>query len=1029
MEGTKVWVDGGKEHDNAHELTLQLWRRSAKSGTTPELTAKTPTWEGDNWSFTDLPTHDSEGYANSYYVIERNVRGYETTYTNSDPTVTGLALDGCTITNALSSDLVSFNATKEWDDEENVDGLRQSVTLHLEHKVGDGDWERMVSEYDRVIRYDDDVKDTTATWNDLPAFRVNDPIEYRVVEESIDGYTAEVTGSQKDGFIVTNHHTPGTVTIHANKEWDDNNNADKLRPNAVTMHLIASTESGWRKDMGTAEARGSAWKATWSNMPTHHNGNKITYTVVEEAVPGYAAIVSNVTEHEGELGVLTYNLTVTNKRVEASGDVSATKVWMDDNNRDGKREDIQLRLEASVDGKNWSPAANKDGEVVGTYEIKANASDEERTVTWTDLPTEIVVSGQSLTTSADEDNKSNNEDEEEAKSETDNDSSSSESQDGEGVTEQTNNESSNSSETPVDEEQSQPASNENNDASSSEQEAVDQEQSDNNSSSSTNNDGEPVAEQSSEQSSEQGNPIAGAIMSLFRLRQAFAEEGMSAQASTAPAIYRVVEYHKEGEDWVAGAPEGYVAIISQNEDGSFTVTNIHQPEMRNFTVRKAWDIRGHDGTEVPSSVEVQLKANGESMGDVVALTGSNEWLYTWNDLYAYENGSKIDYTAEELNVPAGYTSSGELSGPDQYVITNVYNGTITVVATKQWKDENGAIIAPGVGIATPEVKLQLFKDGVAFGEPKTIPNAAGATSEQMQATWSNLASWENNKQITYTVEETVGELEGYVARQSSFSNTIAQNGAVEFVNELKPFYATGNTDDPDRVIKVTYVDNLLAEDGNGGALEHGKDLVLVFKTRLGDLDTTVLNKVGAQLTKGAVYTESAGDEVKAEAAGVPQNVPGESESHGHAGWTFTGWTINRDQFGDYVMVAHHSKNTHTTYVDGQTGETWDSQPGDPSHDGLKFVGWKEVKDAAGNTIFVAQYEPVANGEGSSTPRTVNTVTRVPITAGGATLYNATRSSVSPLANTGDDTSYVPIIVLCVLGVGAVGAAIYFRRRK
>ena len=60
------------------------------------------------------------------------------------------------------------------------------------------------------------------------------------------------------------------------------------------------------------------------------------------------------------------------------------------------------------------------------------------------------------------------------------------------------------------------------------------------------------------------------------------------------------------------------------------------------------------------------------------------------------------------------------------------------------------------------------------------------------------------------------------------------------------------------------------------------------------------------------------------------------------------------------MVAHHSKDTITTYVDGQSGENWSEKPADPKHDGLEFTGWTEITDEAGNTIYVATYKRIVD---------------------------------------------------------------------
>ncbi len=111
---------------------------------------------------------------------------------------------------------------------------------------------------------------------------------------------------------------------------------------------------------------------------------------------------------------------------------------------------------------------------------------------------------------------------------------------------------------------------------------------------------------------------------------------------------------------------------------NFTITGTHTPERRDLTVRKAWEMRGAGmvGVGQPDSIRVRLKANGKYLGDAVTLTNAENWQHTWSDLYVYEGGSPIDYTVEELNVPAYYTRSDEQSG-DLYKITNTFNIDVT----------------------------------------------------------------------------------------------------------------------------------------------------------------------------------------------------------------------------------------------------------------------------------------------------------------------------------------------------------------
>ncbi len=1068
VEGTKAWVDGGRDHDNAHEVTLQLWRRSAKGGTTPELTSDMPAWDGNGWSFTDLPAYDAEGYAYRYYVVERNVMGYETTYTNADEKVVDRALDGATITNTLASDLVSFSATKQWVDENNTDGLRADVTLHLDRKIGEGNWERMGSEYDRTISAAEGAE-PVARWANMPATRGNDRVTYRVVEEPFDGYTVEVTGDQSTGFTVTNTHTPGTAMVHATKVWDDNDNADRLRPSVVTMHLIASTEKGWSKDMGTAEARGPEWRATWSNMPTHHDGDAVTYSVVEESVAGY--YVSGVSEmaRAGDGAEATYECTVTNKRMVPTSEVSAAKVWLDGDNQDGKREEVVLRLEALGSDGTWGRAQVNGTDVpdklmstdtnatfVRNVSIDANGhltdvdgeQDHNEAALWTGLPAERTLSGASLGTSA--------------VSEATGDSTTSGNQaetspEGFSVDD--------ADDMPSDESESPAAT----DASGrKEGERVDAEGNGGSSSEAGRmSDGAAATATSSAatNATTQGNggqvsPL-NALASFLLPRRAYADE-------VTPILYRVVEYHVEHRDggnvWVAGAPEGYVAVMTQTGDGTFVVTNVHQVETRDFSVRKAWDDSDNKSGSRPSSVTVQLLANGEALGAPVALTGG-DWSHTWTDLPAYRAGDKIDYTVEETEVPTNYTSSGVESVYGQYVITNVYNGPVKVTAIKLWKDAAGNDIVPGTGVRTPEVRMQLYKNGTPFGEAKTIPDAANAIADKMQVTWDGLASFEGGEPNVYAVEETVvpakdGE---NTLTGSNTGMTADADDTFTFTNVLE-VVKPEPTPDPDKIIKVTYVDHLLGEDGEGGSLKTStadEELVKVFKVRAGDLRTTLLTKVGERIVDDGLATMSDSDSVaertpaSASAAGEKVatevstedasasatnlttqatgavEVPGDPGSESHKGYEFAGWTVNRDQFGDYVMVAHHKpvSEVHTVWVDGQTGETWDGQPGDPAHDGLRFVGWKQVTDAAGNIINVARYEPVSN-DGTRGPGTTIQTPIGPLSASSVRgSAPAVARAVSSLAQTSDGTNMVPAIVLAAAAIGSLVAAVAIRRRK
>lgn len=90
--------------------------------------------------------------------------------------------------------------------------------------------------------------------------------------------------------------------------------------------------------------------------------------------------------------------------------------------------------------------------------------------------------------------------------------------------------------------------------------------------------------------------------------------------------------------------------------------NGQSPDKTSFTVTKNWV---DNGTNRPSSVDVQLYKDGVVEGNVVTLNSANNWTYTWTNLDKYDNDQLITYTVDEPTVPTGYTKT--VSGS---IITN-----------------------------------------------------------------------------------------------------------------------------------------------------------------------------------------------------------------------------------------------------------------------------------------------------------------------------------------------------------------------
>ena len=287
VSGTKTWKDNddqdGKRPDSIKVNLL------ANGKVVQSKTVKA----SDNWkySFTNLPEFEN-GQKITYTVTEDAVAGYTST------------IDGYNITNNHTPATVKVSGTKTWNDNNNQDGIRpSSITVNL---LANGQQvaSKKVSASDNWLY----------SFDNLAAYANGQKITYTVTENAVAGYTSTV-----DGYNVTNNHTPATVKVSGTKTWNDNNNQDGIRPSSITVNLLANGRQVASKTVSASDN----WQYSFDNLAAYANGQKITYTVTENAVAGYTSTVDG------------YN--VTNNHTPATVKVSGTKTWNDDNNQDGIR--------------------------------------------------------------------------------------------------------------------------------------------------------------------------------------------------------------------------------------------------------------------------------------------------------------------------------------------------------------------------------------------------------------------------------------------------------------------------------------------------------------------------------------------------------------------------------------------------------------------------------------------------------------------------------------------------------------------
>ena len=201
--------------------------------------------------------------------------------------------------------------------------------------------------------------------------------------------------------------------------------------------------------------------------------------------------------------------------------------------------------------------------------------------------------------------------------------------------------------------------------------------------------------------------------------------------------------------------EDAVAGYTSTVDG-YNVTNNHTPATVKVSGTKTWnDDNNQDGIR-PSSITVNLLANGRQVASKT-VSASDNWQYSFDNLAAYANGKKITYTVTE-NAVAGYTST-----VDGYNVTNNHTpATVKVSGTKTWNDDNNQD-----GIRPSSITVNLLANG------RQVASKTVSASDNWQYSFDNLAAYANGKKITYTVTENA--VAGYTSTVDGYNITNTHN--------------------------------------------------------------------------------------------------------------------------------------------------------------------------------------------------------------------------------------------------------------
>ena len=235
----------------------------------------------------------------NYAVIERNAEGLVRAYELNSLSVTGMTLtvgrEGAVAvlkniyepapTPTPDAEVIDIPVVKIWNDNDNADGNRPaSITVNLFADAVKSETVEITAEMGWQY-----------TFTSKPRYREDgEEIAYTVTEEEVPWYTSSVNGT-----FITNTYNPETTSASVSKVWDDNNNAQKIRPTTLAVTLLPTGEV-----FVLSEENG--WYVEKKDLPTRINGEDVTWSWKEQGVAGYNPGVYN---QDGTVTVITNTVT------------------------------------------------------------------------------------------------------------------------------------------------------------------------------------------------------------------------------------------------------------------------------------------------------------------------------------------------------------------------------------------------------------------------------------------------------------------------------------------------------------------------------------------------------------------------------------------------------------------------------------------------------------------------------------------------------------------------------------------------
>lgn len=641
IQVVKIWEDDyDRDGIRPQNVTIILLANGEPYGEPLVLT-------GDDWagSFNNLPVY-ANGSRITYTIQELEVNGYSTQISDIENGI-------FTVTNTHKIETTEVSVNKVWNDAENQDGKRpEAITVRLMN--GDVKVDEIVLNEENKWQH---------TFENLPENENGKKINYTVVEVVPEGYTMKITGDDEIGYTITNSYTPAETTLTVQKFWNDDNNRDGIRPEAIVVYLKINGETS---DQSVTLSENNNWTATFEHLPVYQNAKLQAYGVVELAVKDYTSVI----KLNEETGIWEITNSHTPEKIEISGN----KTWLDNDDQDGKRpESITVHLYAN-------------GNLLKTVEAKAN----DWSWTFTDLFKKD--GGKDIVYTIEEEKV-------------------------EGYTTVIDGYNITNSYTP-------------------EETSV------------------QVLKVWQDGNDQDGKRPAEITVTLLADGKIVDEVVLTKDNNWSHSFTGLAKYRDGGTEIVYtveedGVPEGYESVTKKNDTNTgYVITNSHTPELIEIKGVKAWDDNNNQDGKRPEKITVVLKANGENVATTEA-TADNNWEWSFSNMPKYADGKLIEYTIAEISVDEYNLASITGDAYTEFTITNKHDPEkVSIPVTKVWVDDNNRD-----GIRPEAITVVLLADGEKVQEMTldSTTNWAGI--------FVDLDKYADGKEIKYTVDEV--EVKGY----------------------------------------------------------------------------------------------------------------------------------------------------------------------------------------------------------------------------------------------------------------------------